>query len=241
MNHLHKNMAKLVSICYDNLRHNKPIQEYLKKRNISKKTIDSFFIGVFPNDLRVLLKEFEIDFLLSSDILFKADYSQFKKNPLIIPVVDVNNNFIGIGGRTLMSAEYTKATGYPKYVNSKYDKANHLFGLNLAKNDIRQKDTAVIVEGYFDVITSHQYGLNNVVATCGTFLSSQQLLLLSRYGKNIKLLFDNDPAGKRATEKAISQYINSESVSIEKISLPENIKDIDEHINKNKPALDTIL
>lgn len=233
MSSFFRNMAKLADICYNELPKNKIIVEYLKKREISKKTIDKFFIGAFPLDLRVLLKEFKSDFLIKTDILYKADSSPFKYYPLIIPIWDANNNFIGIGGRTFIPEEERKAMGYPKYKNSKYDKANHLFGLNYAKQAIRSKNTSVVVEGYFDVISSHQAGLDNVVATSGTFLSNHQIMLLSRYGENIKILFDNDPAGKRATERSL-KHTEILGVNIKEMTLPQGYKDIDEYIIKNK-------
>lgn len=227
-------MSKLAEICYDGLQKNIVIQEYLKSRQISKATIDKFYIGAFPTDLRILLREFNSDFLLKTGILYRADRSAFNLYPLIIPIWDVNNNFIGIGGRTLLNEEERKISGYAKYKNSQYDKANHLFGLNYAKQMIRQRSNAIVVEGYFDVITSHQAGLCNVVATSGTFLSSHQTLLLSRYCENIRLLFDKDPAGERAAQKTLEKCATN-GIILKKIFLPDGYKDIDEYITKCKP------
>lgn len=232
---LYRNMAKLVEICYEHGQKNRLVRDYLKKREISQKTIDKFFLGAFPSDLRVLLKEFDAEFLKKNGIIYQADKSPFRFYPLIIPIWDVNNNFIGIGGRTMMSEEQRKAFGYPKYKNSEYAKANHLFGLNYAKQYIRNKNTAIVVEGYFDVITSHQAGLNNVVATSGTYLSSKQTMLLSRYCEHIKVLFDNDDAGQRASEKFIKRCA-TDGVSLKEIFLPDGYKDIDEYIVKGKPS-----
>lgn len=232
---LYRNMAKLAEICYDQLPRNKVVREYLKRREITSKTIDKFFLGAFPNDLRVLLKEFDVEFLKKNGIIYQADKSPFRHYPLIIPIWDVNNNFIGIGGRTMVSEAERKATGYPKYKNSEYAKANHLFGLNYARQSIRDKNAAIVVEGYFDVISSHQAGLTNVVATSGTYLSPRQTMLLSRYSENIKVLFDNDEAGKRASEKFIKRCA-TEGVNLKEIFLPDGFKDIDEYIVKGKPA-----
>ena len=228
-------MAKLVEICYEQVHKNKLIRDYLKQREISKKTIDNFFLGAFPSDLRVLLKEFDVEFLKKNGIIYQADKSPFKFYPLIIPIWDVNNNFIGIGGRTLMPEEQRKAFGYPKYKNSEYPKAHHLFGLNYAKQAIRDNNAAIIVEGYFDVITSHQAGLTNIVATSGTYLSLRQTTLLSRYCENIKVLFDNDPAGQRASEKFIKRCA-VDGLNLKEVFLPDGYKDIDEYIVKTKPS-----
>jgi DNA primase len=226
-------MAKLVEICYDQLPKNKIIRHYLKKREISKITIDKFYLGAFPLDLRILLKEFNTDFLIKNGIIYQADKSPFTYCPLIIPILDVNGNFIGIGGRTMMGETELKAMGYPKYKNSQYDKANHLFGLNHAKQNIRNKNSAIVVEGYFDVISSHQAGLNNVVCTSGTFLSQRQTMLLSRYAENIKVLFDNDEPGRMASKKFIKRCATN-GINLEEAFLPEGFKDIDEYIVKNK-------
>lgn len=226
-------MAKLAEICYEQLPKNKTISEYLKKREISQKTIDRFYLGAFPSDLRVLLKEFGDKFLTKNGIIYQADKSPFKYYPLIIPIWDVNNNFIGIGGRTMMSEEQRKATGYPKYKNSEYAKANHLFGLNYARETIREKNESIVVEGYLDVISSHQAGLTNVVATLGTYLSPRQTMLLSRYCENIKVLFDNDEPGHRAAEK-FTKRCATDGVTLKETFLPDGYKDIDEYIVKTK-------
>lgn len=228
-------MAKLVEICYDQVHKNKLVREYLKKREISQKTIDKFYLGAFPNDLRVLLKEFDVEFLKKNGIIYQADKSPFRYYPLIIPIWDVNNNFVGIGGRTMMSDAQQKSTGYPKYKNSEYAKANHLFGLNYAKQSIREKNSGIVVEGYFDVISSHQAGLTNIVATSGTYLSPRQTMLLSRYCENIKILFDNDPPGRRAAEK-FTKRCAIDGVSLKELFLPDGYKDIDEYIVKAKPS-----
>lgn len=225
-------MAKLAEICYEQLPKNKLIQEYLKKRQITKQTIDKFYLGAFPTDLRVLLKEFDVEFLKKNGLIYQADKSPFQLYPLIIPIWDANDNFVGIGGRTLMPEKQIKALGYPKYKNSQYDKRNHLFGLNYAKQNIRSKNAAIVVEGYFDVISSHQAGLTNVVSTSGTYLSPKQTLLLSRYCEDIKILFDNDAAGKRAAEKFIPRC-QMDGVRLKEAFLPDGYKDIDEYIVKS--------
>jgi DNA primase len=232
---LYRNMAKLVEICYEQVHKHKIVREYLRKREISKKTIDKFFLGAFPTDLRVLLKEFDVEFLKKNGIIYQADKSPFRYYPLIIPIWDVNNNFIGIGGRTMMSEEQRKAFGYPKYKNSEYAKGSHLFGLNYAKQAIRNKNEAIVVEGYLDVISSHQAGLSSVVATLGTYLSPRQTMLLSRYCENIKVLFDNDEPGHRAAEKFVKRCA-TEGVTLRETYLPDGYKDIDEYIVKAKPS-----
>lgn len=229
----YRKMAKLAAICYDQLPKNKAIREYLKRREITNKTIDKFYLGAFPSDLRILLKEFDVDFLKKNGIIYQADKSPFRYYPLIIPIWDVNNNFVGIGGRTMMTEEQRKHTGYPKYKNSEYTKASHLFGLNYAKQAIREKDASIVVEGYLDVISSHQAGLTNVVATLGTYLSPRQTMLLSRYSENIRVLFDNDEPGHRAAER-FTKRCATDGVILKESYLPDGYKDIDEYLVKTK-------
>jgi DNA primase len=235
----YKQMAKLTAICYEQLIKNRVVHNYLiEERKISKKTIDKFYLGAFPTDLRVLLKEFDPLFLINNGILYQADKSPFNLYPIIFPICDVNDNFVGIAGRTLMPEKQFKKYGYPKYKNSKYDKAHHLFGLNYAKQSIRDKNNVIVVEGYFDVISSHQAGITNVVGTSGAYLSSHQVMLLSRYTDNISLLFDNDETGQRAGKKAFEQ-ISCPGVALKKIVLPKQYKDIDELIVSGNVSLFT--
>lgn len=229
----YKNMAKLVKICYEELADNKPVRSYLKTRNLTQKTIDKFFIGAFPSDLRSLLKAFkgEEAFLVKTDILYNANQSQFRYRPLIVPIMDINDNFVGITGRVIMSEEERSGRNMSKYTNTKYNKGEHLYGLNYAKQYIREKNTSIVVEGQFDVISSHQAGLYNVVGVSGTALTQWQIMLLARYGENVKMLFDNDEAGKRASEKFLKQH-EQKGIKLNEIHLPSAIKDIDEYINK---------
>lgn len=225
-------MSKLIGICHDQLNNNRVVKEYLNKRGITQKTIDKFLLGAFPYDLRILLKTIDIELLKECGIIWQADKSPFFHYPLIIPICDVNGNFIGIGGRSMASNDELKSCGFPKYKNSVYDKVDNLFGLYQAKQSIREKNVGIIVEGYFDVITSHQNGLDNVVATSGTLLSPKQLTLLSRYCQNIKLLFDNDEAGKKASKKLFEKHKEIDGINLEELFLPNDFKDIDELLSK---------
>lgn len=232
-------IERLVHICYTTRR--RPVMAYLKSRKMTKEVAEQFRLGCFPASIDDLIKELGSEFLVDIGVLYKREdsarklYSPFQIYPLIIPIRDVNGKFVGIAGRSLASEAERKASGAPKYINSQYDKANHLFGLNHAKQAIREKNQAIVVEGYFDVITSHQAGIKNVVATLGTFFSARQTLLLARYCEKVRLLFDADEAGQRAADRC--RIVDG--LNFERMYLPKGFKDIDEYIADNKnPDLD---
>lgn len=149
-----------------------------------------------------------------------GSYDAFK-NRLIFPILNHKSEAVGFGGRRQNGPQFEK---YAKYINSKespiYNKSAILYGLNLAKQAIAAQGFAVITEGYTDVIGLHINGVENSIATCGTALTDQHLLLLKRYCKHVVLLRDGDPAGKKAAMREIDICLANEfKVSI--CNLPE--------------------
>jgi len=192
--------SKVIKFCHNYLLENEEILGYLtNERKISIESINKFNLGLFPNDLRLLFSEIDPKDLRDAGIIRNASSSVFKIQNLLIPITDVYNEYIALAGRTLLTEEERKKRGIAKYRNSIYKKSHHLFGLNFAKNTILEKNVVYVVEGYFDVIMPHQKGMNNVVATCGTFLSSRHIALLSRYTDRIVIILDNE---ENAQEKA---------------------------------------
>ena len=128
-----------------------------------------------------------------------GDFLDRFKNRIIIPIMDINSNTIAFGARAIMEGQN------PKYLNSPdstiYNKSSVLFGLNRAKDYIKQEDSVIIMEGYFDVISAHCAGVQNAVASCGTALTPQHIKLIARYSpsRKIYLAFDSDSAGQKAT------------------------------------------
>jgi len=214
-------------------------KEYLKKRGIKEKTIKEWHIGWAPSAWRGLS-----DFLISrgykreeiikaglairSEERIASPYDRFRER-IMFPIFDLQNNAIGFGGRTFKvdsrSDSHKSVSAIAKYINTPntliYDKSMVLFGLNIAKMKIREEDEVVLVEGYTDVILSAQSGIQNVVSTSGTALTSHQLRILSRYTKNISLCFDMDIAGEAATKKGID-IAQIQGFNIKIVSLPEN-------------------
>lgn len=229
----HQTLSKLVNICVAELNNTDIIYDYLVARKINNNTIKKFNLGAFPKDLRVIINklntEKELELLKQFGIIYNAESSSYKTLfPLIIPIQDVYGRYIGIGGRCLLPEDERQARGIIKYKNSIYDKKLNLFGLNFAKEAIREKNKAILVEGYFDVISAHQAGINNAVASSGTLFSIEQVNLLARYTENIGLLFDNDEPGRNATAKLLPKR-QKEGINIIEQTLPKQYKDLDEY------------
>ncbi len=207
------------------------------KRRFSKQTILDFQIGYAPNTGTALVdfltkKGFSKKEMLAAGIATDrySGLSDMFRGRIMIPLADSTGRIIGFTARQLEDDN-----SGPKYINTPqtilYDKGRHIFGLHLAKEAIRHNDYAVIVEGNLDVIASHQVGGKQVVATAGTALTEQQLKALSRLTGNIRLSFDLDNAGLKASERAIP-IASRVGVSLYMITIPSG-KDPDELIKQD--------
>jgi DNA primase len=218
-------------MCHTHLLVDKKMTAYLEERKISRSTIDRFMLGSLPSVDRLRAQLGSNGFrmsLVGHDENGKL-ISKFSDNPLIIPIFDQYGSEVAVIGRAVCSDEEMDARDISKYNNTSFKKGDILFGLNLAIDSIRDKDKVYIVEGNFDVITAHQSGFRNVVATSGTMFTMQQLVILSRYTKNIVLLFDNDASGQEAADTHINNYKNY-GVNIRKGNVPTEFKDLDEYL-----------
>ena len=184
----------------------KAAHDYLTGRGLSEETIKKFGLGYsdkYSDDLYKYLKAQNYsDDLLRESGLFNMDerqgmYDKFW-NRVIFPIMDVNNRVIGFGGRVM-------GDGKPKYLNSPetqiFDKSRNLYGLNIARTT--RKNYLILCEGYMDVISMHQAGFTNAVASLGTALTSGHASLVKRYTQEVLLLYDSDEAGVRAALRAI--------------------------------------
>lgn len=200
-------------------------RDYLAKRGIDEEIITSFKLGWAPAAWDGLLRYLTEANQASPETLVEAGLVRRKpesnhfydlfRNRLMIPIQDEQGRVIAFGGRTL-------ADDQVKYLNSPespiYIKGEHLFGLNQAKDHIKQKDSVIVVEGYFDAITPHQYGFKNTVATLGTALTERQGKLLVRYtdSKRVFLCFDSDAAGEKAVDRGMETLSQiAEGIGIE--------------------------
>lgn len=227
--------AKVASFCHKRLFKDDEVMEYiLRKREISTDFIDKFEIGLFPQDLRELFEAIDPKDLRSSGIIRNASASVFKTQSLVMPVRDVYGKYIALAGRTLLPEKERGEQAIPKYMNSVYKKSHHLFGLNFAKHRILKENVVYVVEGYFDVIMPHQKGLENVVATCGAFLSVRHIALLSRYTNNIVIVMDNEPEAQEKARRAVEKN-NHEGINLSFLNPLENdpAKDLDEYLRNN--------
>ena len=179
---------------------------YLKNRELSDETITAFGLGFsnkYSDDLYKYLREkgYSEDLIRQAGLINTDErqgvYDKFW-NRVMFPIMDVNNRVIGFGGRVM-------GDGKPKYLNSPetkiFDKSRNLYGLNVARTT-RQK-YLILCEGYMDVISMHQAGFTNAVASLGTALTSGHASLLKRYTQEVLLLYDSDEAGVRAALRAI--------------------------------------
>ncbi len=189
------------------LRFNNRVKSYLRVRKIDPVFIEKFDLGADSytnNELTTsLLKKYKQDDLVASGILSRSTsgsiYETFQ-NRLIIPIRNENSRVVGFTARTL--DEKIK----PKYRNTSdtevFEKRNILYGLNYAKESIRNYNSVIITEGQFDVIRSFSVGIENVVAVSGSSLTKEQAVKLSKITNNFTLAFDNDEAGKKAIESS---------------------------------------
>lgn len=228
----------VASYFYYNLRreNGKTAYQYLKSRGLSDETMQKFGLGYsdkYSDDLyQYLKKKGYSDELLLESGLFHIDerrgiYDKFW-NRVIFPIMDVNNRVIGFGGRVM-------GDGMPKYLNSPetkiFDKSRNLYGLNIARTS--RKKQLIICEGYMDVISMHQAGFTNAVASLGTALTSGHANLIKRYTDEVLLLYDSDEAGVRAALRGIP-ILRSAGVRSKVVNL-KPYKDPDEFIKAEGP------
>ncbi len=210
--------------------------EYLKKRGISEGTIKKFGLGYSSEEWdslykHLVSKSFSEEHLKLSGLVLTGKngnlYDRFRSR-IMFPIFDVRGNVIGFGGRVLDGS-------LPKYMNSPetpvYNKGRNLYALNTAKNSGEKR--LIIVEGYMDVISLHQSGINNAVASLGTALTESQGRILKKYAEEIVISYDADTAGQSATMRGLN-LLNDIGCSVRVLIVPDG-KDPDEFIRKNSP------
>jgi DNA primase len=220
-------------------------RKYLKERGLTDETIEEWRIGYsadeWDNLINWLKQEKYLDQeIFSAGLSVKSNqrigfYDRFRGR-IMFPLRDSGGQVVAFSARVSPAKEAEEKLG--KYINSPqtmiYDKSKILFGLDMAKQAIKENDLAIIVEGQMDVITAHQHGFKNVVAASGTALTTEQVNLLKRYTKNIALAFDMDAAGELASERGIREALAAE-MNIKVVDLL-GYKDPDELIKKDPDA-----
>ena len=222
-------------------------RNYFQKRNIKPQTMRAFGLGYALNGWENIVnflkeKNIDLDKALQLGLIGRNnDGRVYDKLPgrIIFPIFSPNGRVVAFAGRVL--GEQDKGA---KYINSPesiiYIKSRILYGLSHAKDEIRKLDKAIIVEGYMDLISLYQAGIKNVVAVSGTALTDDQVQLLSRYTKNVVLLFDADTAGIKASMRSI-EILLKRDFDVKISTLPKG-EDPDSYVTKfGKDAFDEII
>jgi DNA primase len=210
---------------------------YFKERGFSKETITKFELGYSPDQWEAFtgqaLKDgYQQEFLEESGLSVKRDngslYDRYRGR-VMFPIHSFSGRVIAFGGRTLKSDK-----NVPKYVNSPeseiYHKSSVLYGLYFAKKAIREEDNCYLAEGYADVISVHQAGIENVVASSGTSLTVDQIRLIGRLTKNITILYDGDAAGIKASLRGLDMILE-EGLNVKVVLFPDG-HDPDSYVRK---------
>ena len=222
-----------------NLLRNRHAMDYVfTKRGLNKAIVQEFMIGYAPDAGDALAAALSKKGFSKQEIAEAGLANRFGgdlfRGRMMVSLMDASGQVVGFTGRIIEDIKNA-----PKYLNTPqtllYDKGRHIFALSQAKQAIREHDYAVIVEGNLDVVSSHQAGIKQVVATAGTALTEHHLRALKRLTADVRLAFDADKAGIAATERAIP-IASSVGVELTIVSLPEGAKDPDELIQKD-PAL----
>jgi DNA primase len=212
---------------------------YIKdRRSLSAETIRIWKLGYSPESGKELYqylkkKGFSDGELTKAGLITRraGGLSDMFRGRIMVPLSDGQGNIVGFTARLLKDDKNA-----PKYFNTPqtpiYDKGRQVFGLHHAKEAIRKQDVSVMVEGNFDVISSHQAGVSNVIACAGTAMTADHLRSLSRLSVNVRLAFDADEAGLKATERAID-IAQDVGVELKVVTLPGDFKDPDEIIVKD--------
>lgn len=212
----------------------KPVCEYVfYKRNLNRATVAEFKIGYAPASGKALITVLKKRGFTESELDAAGLLNRFKsdlfRDRMMVPFIDTTGNVIGFTARILNQGE-------PKYLNTPetllFNKSKFIFGLHQAKEAIRRDGFVVIVEGNMDVISSHQAGVKQAVATSGTAMTEQHLRALSNLTSDIRLAYDGDAAGVKATERAI-MMAGDLGVDLTVISDYHGAKDPDELIQKD--------
>ncbi len=231
---------------YKSLRNgDNPGIRYVISRGITPETAVRFGIGYAAdswNDMRDFLEKMEVSSNAAYDagLLQKNEKGYYDKfrNRVIFPIFNTRDKIIGFGGRAI------EKDAMPKYLNSPetliFKKKDNLYGLNLAKSAIREQNLAIVVEGYMDVVSLAQAGVENVVASLGTALTSEQARLLKRYTDTVVLCYDTDNAGRAATLRGIDILLEA-GLKVKVLQVTGG-KDPDEFIKQQgKAAFDELL
>ena len=204
---------------------------YFHTRGLEDATISKYGLGWAPSDRHAFTdaakeKGYKDEYLLETGLCAKYDdkpdlHDRFVER-VTFPIHSISGRIIGFGARTLKSKEEGKP--YAKYVNSKesaiYVKNQSLYGIWFAKGEMAKKDKCFLVEGYLDVLSMHQLGITNVVASSGTALTDGQIRLIGRFTKNVTIMYDGDEAGVKAALRGIDMFLR-QGMNVKVVLIPD--------------------
>jgi len=199
---------------------------YFKERGFTDKTIKKFNLGYNPEGWENLVKAakengYKTEYLVKVGLAKQKDERVYDtyRGRVMFPIHNLSGRVIGFGGRTLRTDK-----NIPKYINSPesiiYNKSQTLYGIYQSKSEIIKQDNCLLVEGYTDVISLHQNGIENVVASSGTSLTEDQIKLIKRYTNNVTVLYDGDAAGIKASFRGIDMLL-TQGLNIKVVSFPD--------------------
>lgn len=234
---LYKVNTEAARYYFYNLQRTSFAKEYFLKRGIKEEVIKRFGLGYAQDGWHNLIaylrkKGFNDNLLLEAGLISKSEksgntYDRFR-NRVMFPVFDVRGKVIGFGGRVLDDSK-------PKYLNSPetvvFHKGTNLYGLNFATKNKLEQDYIIIVEGYMDLISLHQHGITNTVASLGTALTINQARLLKRYVNKVIISYDADVAGQTATLRGL-EILRNAGFDVKVLKVPQG-KDPDEFVRNN--------
>ena len=206
---------------------------YFKERGFLLSTIEKFQLGYAPEDGKALTvnakaKQYNETFMKDLGLTSQKGYDFFRHR-VMFPIHSISGKVIAFAGRTMSTSK-----SQPKYINSPetpiYNKRRVLYGMHLAKNSIRKKENCLVVEGYTDVISLVQNGVENVVASSGTAFTVEQVLLIKRYTDNVTFLYDGDAAGIKAALRGLDIVLEN-GMNVSLVLLPDG-EDPDSYIRK---------
>ena len=212
--------------------------QYFRSRGLEDETIRKYGLGWGPTDRKAFAEKarsegYKEEFLVETGLCIKYDDGRLVdrfSDRVIFPIHSVSGRVIGFGGRTLRTDK-----SVAKYQNSPtseiYDKRHTLYGIYFAKNEISRSDKCILVEGYLDVLSMHQLGITNVVASSGTSLTVEQIRLIRKFTNNVTIIYDGDAAGIKAALRGIGLVLK-EGLNVKIVLLPEG-QDPDDFARKH--------
>ena len=201
--------------------------QYFRSRGLEDETIRKYGLGWSPSDRQSLTAAargagYKEEFLVETGLCIKYEDGRLVDrffDRVMFPIHSVSGRIIGFGGRTLKTDK-----SIAKYVNSPsteiYDKSRSLYGIYFAKNEMSRQDKCILVEGYLDVLSMHQLGITNVVASSGTSLTVEQIRLIRKFTSNVTIIYDGDSAGIKAALRGIGLVLK-EGLNVKVVLLPE--------------------